>query len=494
MDPAFPSGQLPEKDPGLVSQGRSDGADLEAAQAVQWVISKIESGLTRVFAIRVEVRQTEPDVALSEDTKTCLDHLDLAGLIDDILQQTKSLGHEGDWVHVACARFGSHVIVLVDQDSRFDWILPAVRKRLREAVAERGGELDPAETQLVDFTRAKKLVFFDQELLVTIERSGKPRVTSRRLRRPTLRNSKEKPTRWRFRPKLPRFKVKAPSWKISRPPMAASYWVIGAMILFVILGGAVSWWLGSPTEANKAASTTPAGANSSESNIEATRHGFLRRVLQLDGTSKPAKYVVFIPRDYDYGGTRLYPTIFFLHEYGSKGQDGFKHVQSALGPAVTARQKTFPFITIFPQGKDGTWRPDSDDVQLALSVLADAEKDFYVDKKRVYLVGQGYGASAVWDFAIKYPDRWAAIVPISAYRVPAGVRTIASIPCWCFQAVNDGGASRIDRLKANLESLKSAGAKPRLTELQGTGDFNFITDQVFAMEELYQWLLQQKVP
>ena len=40
------------------------------------------------------------------------------------------------------------------------------------------------------------------------------------------------------------------------------------------------------------------------------------------------------------------------------------------------------------------------------------EKDYKIDAKRLYLTGLSMGGFGTWSLAAKYPDRWAAIVPI----------------------------------------------------------------------------------
>src|SRR5689334_1132271 len=41
-------------------------------------------------------------------------------------------------------------------------------------------------------------------------------------------------------------------------------------------------------------------------------------------------------------------------------------------------------------------------------------KEYNADPKRIYLMGNSSGGSAVWAYAAKYPQRWAAISPSAA--------------------------------------------------------------------------------
>jgi hypothetical protein len=83
--------------------------------------------------------------------------------IDQVLQQANSLGRQGSFIHAACIRFDRDVALFLDNDPQYDWLLPAVQKRLREALAEIQAEVDPEKTQLVDLARGEKLHFLDHK-------------------------------------------------------------------------------------------------------------------------------------------------------------------------------------------------------------------------------------------------------------------------------------------------------------------------------------------
>jgi predicted peptidase len=138
-------------------------------------------------------------------------------------------------------------------------------------------------------------------------------------------------------------------------------------------------------------------------------HGFLDRVHKnAEGTE--AKYVLFVP--HDYMGDKPYPLILFLHGAGETGTDGKKPAQVGLGPAIKKQEKSFPFLTVFPQSQKRTWQASSADGQRALDILAEVQKDYKVDPKRIYLTGLSMGGYGTWSLAARYPERWAAIVPV----------------------------------------------------------------------------------
>jgi predicted peptidase len=215
--------------------------------------------------------------------------------------------------------------------------------------------------------------------------------------------------------------------------------------------------------------------------------GFLHRVHK-DADGKQAKYMLFVP--FDYQGDKPYPLILFLHGAGETGTDGEKQARVGLGPAIRKQEKTFGFIAVFPQSQKRNWRADSDDGQRAIHILDEVMKQYKVDAGRVYLTGLSLGGYGTWSLALKYPDRWAALVPICGGGDAKQVARIKHIPCWCFHGDADK-AVPVARSREMMEALKTAGASPRYTEYPGVGHNSW--DKAYATAELYDWLLMQRL-
>jgi predicted peptidase len=182
--------------------------------------------------------------------------------------------------------------------------------------------------------------------------------------------------------------------------------------------------------------------------------------------------------------------ILFLHGSGETGTDGQKQVKVGLGPAVKKQEKTFPFIAVFPQSQKRSWRADSEDGQRALRILDEVMKQYKTDPKRVSLTGLSMGGSGTWSMALKYPERWAAIVPICGWGEPNQADKIKDIPCWCFHGDADK-AVLVDRSRDMIKALHAAGAKPTYTEYPGVGHNSW--DKAYGTPELCDWLLKQQL-
>jgi predicted peptidase len=220
--------------------------------------------------------------------------------------------------------------------------------------------------------------------------------------------------------------------------------------------------------------------------------GFLDRVYKdADGTE--SKCVVFVPRGYKPG--RPTPTILFLHGLGESGTDGKRQVAVGLGPAVKKREKTFPFLVIFPQAHKpdrdvpSVWRADRPDGKRALASLDAVEKEFSVDRNRLYLTGLSMGGFGTWALAASHPDRWAAIAPICGGGDPADASKIKHLPCWCFHGDADNVVP-VDLSRRMIKALRAAGAEPTYDEYAGVGHNSW--DKAYDTAGLYDWLLQQK--
>lgn len=222
------------------------------------------------------------------------------------------------------------------------------------------------------------------------------------------------------------------------------------------------------------------------SRAEDTRTGFLDRVYK-DADGKEAKYVVFVPHDYD--AKKPWPCILFLHGSGESGVDGQKQAKVGLGPAIRKQEKAFPFFAVFPQSQKRNWRAGSDDANRALAILDEVQKSYQIDPKRIYLTGLSMGGFGTWSLAARYPDRWAAIVPICGGGNTGDAEKIKDIPCWCFHGDADR-AVRVDLSRQMIDALKKAGASPKYTEYAGVGHNSW--DQAYGTGELYDWLLMHK--
>ncbi len=225
--------------------------------------------------------------------------------------------------------------------------------------------------------------------------------------------------------------------------------------------------------------------------------GFLDRVHK-DADGKEVKYVVFVPKDYDKKADKSWPVILFLHGAGETKGGTKQPVEVGIGPAIKKQEKTFPFITIFPQAQTFGWQASSPNADMALAMLDEVQKEFKTDAKRVYLTGLSMGGGGTWSVAAKHPTRWAAIAPICGFidRRPSAddfkaiAAKIKDIPCWCFHGDADP-AVPVAQSRGMMKALWDSDAHPNYTEYPGVGHNSW--DKAYATADLYDWFLKQKL-
>jgi predicted peptidase len=149
------------------------------------------------------------------------------------------------------------------------------------------------------------------------------------------------------------------------------------------------------------------------------------------------------------------------------------------------------FIALFPQSFSGGWDAQSDDGVLAMKVLDRIEHQYKISLDRIYLTGLSSGGSGVWSLAAKYPDKWAAIVPLGGSADPKTAPTIKHIPCWCFHGTLDTSV-RVDNPRNMINALLDAGGRPIYTEFPDRGHDVWL--KPYHNPKLFDWLLAQRKP
>jgi predicted peptidase len=221
---------------------------------------------------------------------------------------------------------------------------------------------------------------------------------------------------------------------------------------------------------------------------DAAKTGILT-LTHKDADGKEVRYVLFVPHDYK--GDKPYPLILFLHGAGetADGKNEGKQAKVGIGPAVQKQEKTFPAFVLMPQAQKRGWQADGESAQLALDILKEVQKNYKIDDKRLYLTGLSMGGFGTWSLAAKYPEKWAAIVPICGGGNPKDAEKIKDIPCWVFHGDADMSV-KVDRSRDMVKALKDAGGSPKYDEYPGVGHNSW--DKAYGTKELYEWLFMQK--
>jgi len=205
------------------------------------------------------------------------------------------------------------------------------------------------------------------------------------------------------------------------------------------------------------------------------------------------RYLLYLPDTYGKDPQQKWPLVLFLHGRCEQG-DNLDLLKKQPLPKILEQQVDFPFIVVSPQlSADKLWW--SDMIDSLNTFLFQIQSTYSVDPKRVYLTGISMGGFGTWEFALRYPNRFAAIVPIAggyqegSRTIPENICALCDIPIWVFH-----GGEDIDVLPFQSEVLVDA-----LKNCDGNIRFTFYADsdhagswtRAYADTELYQWLLAQ---
>jgi polyhydroxybutyrate depolymerase len=147
------------------------------------------------------------------------------------------------------------------------------------------------------------------------------------------------------------------------------------------------------------------------------------RSLRVGGMERV--YAVHVPRSYDPSR----PTLVILNFHGGGGNPKSQRTISLMDQA----SERYGFIVVYPQGTGAkgrlinpqgyTWNAGTccgwamehriDDVGYTNALLDDLEKQFNVDKKRVFATGISNGAMICYRLACELSNRIAAIAPVA---------------------------------------------------------------------------------
>jgi hypothetical protein len=187
------------------------------------------------------------------------------------------------------------------------------------------------------------------------------------------------------------------------------------------------------------------------------------------------KFLLYTPPGYD-TSTEPYPLLVSLHGKGEWGDDLTK-LTSGNSTGMPSRliylnkwPQNYQFIVLTPQYNppnpdepNPIWPPSHIDEVLNY-VLA----NWRIKTYRVYITGLSFGANATWNYIAAYPQKVAAIVPISGRADLTKACLVKDIPAWVFHGDNDPTATSaysVDMVNA-IDNCVPAGAfNQKLTTL-----------------------------
>lgn len=234
-------------------------------------------------------------------------------------------------------------------------------------------------------------------------------------------------------------------------------------------------------------------------------------------------YRVFLPDGWQ-SATSPLPVMLFLHGAGSRGTNNTSQV-IGVDNLFIATKTEYPMIVVAPQCPTGkqwaainagdNWSvgayhnpidgmaPITGELQMALNILDEVQEDYDTDARRVYMTGLSMGGYGTWDAIARFPDRFAAALPLSGGGNLDSASDLADMPIW---AVHNTGDTIVPPTGTTdmIAALRAAGGTPEDTLLPGghgpwDGFYmphkpSFLQAAYDASDgtELYPWILSQQ--
>lgn len=208
-------------------------------------------------------------------------------------------------------------------------------------------------------------------------------------------------------------------------------------------------------------------------------------------------YLLYLPSEYGNDHQQEWPMILYLHGSGEIGRS-FTLLRTQLLPKTLDQQTDFPFIVVSPQ-LPIEWSVNgwSDFIGPVNALLDNIEQRYAIDSRRIYLTGISLGGFATWEFALRYPSRFAAIVPIAggylpqSDEIPENICDLKNLPVWVFHGEQDTSVLPF-QAKVMVDALNTCGGNVRFT-LYPDASHDTTWENAYQDPDLYQWLLEQRL-
>jgi predicted esterase len=237
----------------------------------------------------------------------------------------------------------------------------------------------------------------------------------------------------------------------------------------------------------------------------------------VGATSSHLGYIEQLPANYGTNATRKYPL--FIYHHGAGGEAASMNLtrNTSLfelsnwwggGPARIAMRNHWntdsPLIVLSPQRSYF-----ESDIERIDSFVDYAIRNYQVDPNRIYMGGFSAGGYISWEYAIKYPTKVAAILPLAGTVFPESLVKICNakyVAVWAFHGANDTTVNVDDAKKsisafnkcepkqyAKLTLFDNAGHASHQRVLELTGMFNYSKLSAPFDENIYTWLMKQSL-
>lgn len=224
-------------------------------------------------------------------------------------------------------------------------------------------------------------------------------------------------------------------------------------------------------------------------------------------------YRLYVPEDYD--SQKEYSFLLFLHGAGNRGDENESQVsvntglinRIISGETITYDGQTIDsskeFIIVAPQCQrdyqwvDTSWSvtpdpsykldeiPQSQYMTAVVELISDMQSRYNLNSSRMYVTGLSMGGFGTWDLIMRYPDLFAAAIPMGGAGDTTKANIIKSTPVWTFHQLHDPTVASAGTV-AMVKALTEVGAEVKFTPYFDT--VHNAWTKGYAEPDLLQWL------
>ena len=210
--------------------------------------------------------------------------------------------------------------------------------------------------------------------------------------------------------------------------------------------------------------------------------------------------------NFDVDTLRSLPLVIFLHGGGERGSDNEKQLKwGVMNFSTDQMMALHPAVVIAPQCPyNDTWSnierinkstevhltPEpTKSMRLVRELIDQLIKTQHIDTNRIYITGPSMGGFGTFDAVERYPNLFAAAIPICGGGDVSKIVSAAHIPMWICAGADDPTVNNqysVDMLLA----LRKAGAHPGFTLYPETGHQSWLS--VYSDPHVIAWLFSQR--
>lgn len=214
-------------------------------------------------------------------------------------------------------------------------------------------------------------------------------------------------------------------------------------------------------------------------------------------SGKTLPYRIFVPENYS--SKNKYPVLLMLHGAGERGNNNSTQLANFKNAFQTAGDFLSQSIVIFPQcPADGWWRIEEYSESFenengwlgaAMRLLKKIQATYSCDSNRIYVTGLSMGGMATWDLLTRYPEVFAAGVPVCGSGNTSFASNLTKIPIWAYHGTADTTVSFSGSESMYNAVLQAGGSMIELKVLEGVGHDAWT--YAYGDREMFCWLFAQ---